>query len=81
MVDSVASGDVAVAVGLPQAATGDTLVGATSSLRGLQLDGVTVPPPVFSLAIEVESASQQVHEVYECVGHAIIVGKGAEGRH
>ncbi|CAM9839419.1 unnamed protein product [Ectocarpus sp. 4 AP-2014] len=59
MVDSVSSGDVAVAVGLPHAATGDTLVGLRGGLRGLQLDGVAVPPPVFSLAVEVESSSQQ----------------------
>lgn len=59
MVDSVSSGDVAVAVGLPHAATGDTLVEAASSRRGLQLNGVTVPPPVFSLAVEAESSSQQ----------------------
>lgn len=60
MVDSVSSGDVAVAVGLPHAATGDTLVEAASSRRGLRLNGVTVPPPVFSLAVEAESSSQQV---------------------
>lgn len=60
IVDSVSSGDVAVAVGLPHAATGDTLVEAASSRRGLRLDGVTVPPPVFSLAVEAESSSQQV---------------------
>ncbi|CAM9312653.1 unnamed protein product [Ectocarpus sp. 13 AM-2016] len=59
MVDSVSSGDVAVAVGLPHAATGDTLVGLRGGLRGLQLDGVAVPPPVFSLAVEAESSSQQ----------------------
>ncbi|CBJ27994.1 Mef2, mitochondrial translation elongation factor EF-G [Ectocarpus siliculosus] len=59
MVDSVSSGDVAVAVGLPHAATGDTFVGLRGGLRGLQLDGVAVPPPVFSLAVEAESSSQQ----------------------
>ncbi|CAM9280876.1 unnamed protein product [Scytosiphon promiscuus] len=59
MVDSVSSGDVAVAVGLPHAATGDTLVALSGPLRGLQLDGVTVPPPVFSLAVEAESSTQQ----------------------
>ncbi|CAB1109383.1 unnamed protein product [Ectocarpus sp. CCAP 1310/34] len=59
MVDSVSSGDVAVAVGLPHAATGDTLVALRGGLRGLQLDGVAVPPPVFSLAVEAESSSQQ----------------------
>lgn len=60
MVESVSSGDVAVAVGLPHAATGDTLVEAAGDMVGLKLDGVTVPPPVFSLAVEAESASQQV---------------------
>eukprot|EP00752_Nemacystus_decipiens_P001917 g1846.t1 len=59
MVDSVSSGDVAVAVGLPHAATGDTLVGLRGGLRGLQLDGVAVPPPVFSLAVEAETSRQQ----------------------
>ncbi|CAN0365449.1 unnamed protein product, partial [Hapterophycus canaliculatus] len=59
MVDSVSSGDVAVAVGLPHAATGDTLVALAGPLRGLQLDGVAVPPPVFSLAVEAESSTQQ----------------------
>lgn len=60
MVDSVSSGDVAVAVGLPHAATGDTLVALAGPLRGLQLDGVAIPPPVFSLAVEAESSTQQV---------------------
>ena len=59
MVDSVSSGDVAVAVGMPHASTGDTLVALGGSLCGLQLDGVAIPPPVFSLAVEAESASQQ----------------------
>lgn len=62
MVDSVSSGDVAVAVGLPHAATGDTLVGVASGLRGLKLDGVAVPPPVFSLAVEAESSRQQARK-------------------
>lgn len=60
MVDSVSSGDVAVAVGMPHASTGDTLVALDGPSFGLQLDGVTIPPPVFSLAVEAESASQQV---------------------
>lgn len=59
-VDSVSAGDVAVAVGLSHAVTGDTLVAPYGELRGLQLDGVTVPPPVFSLAVEAESSGQQV---------------------
>lgn len=60
-VDSVSAGDVAVAVGLSHAVTGDTLVSpANLGLRGLQLDGVTIPPPVFSLAVEAESSGQQL---------------------
>lgn len=62
-VESVSAGDVAVAVGLTHAATGDTLVCPSGGLRGLQLDGVTVPPPVFSLAVEAESLGQQVWRV------------------
>lgn len=69
MVDSISSGDVAVAVGLPHAATGDTLVGLAGGLRGLQLDGVAVPPPVFSLAVEAESSRQQVRKgEISCLG-------------
>lgn len=62
MVDSVSSGDVAVAVGMPHASTGDTLIALDGSSSGLQLDGVTIPPPVFSLAVEAESASQQARK-------------------
>ncbi|CAM9759472.1 unnamed protein product, partial [Laminaria digitata] len=62
MVDSVSSGDVAVAVGMPHASTGDTLVALDGSSFGLQLDGVAIPPPVFSLAVEAESASQQARK-------------------
>lgn len=63
-VDSVSTGDVAVAVGLSHAVTGDTLVSAANTgLRGLQLDGVTIPPPVFSLAVEAESSGQQVQTI------------------
>lgn len=59
-VDWVSAGDVAVAVGLTHAATGDTLVAASGALRGLQLHGVSIPPPVFSIAVEAESFGQQV---------------------
>lgn len=67
MVDSVSSGDVAVAVGLPHAATGDTLVQAKGGLCGLQLDGVAIPPPVFFLAVEPESASQQARKTVHLI--------------
>lgn len=63
----MSSGDVAVAVGLPHAATGDTLVQAKGGLLGLQLDGVAIPPPVFSLAVEAESASQQARTTLHLV--------------
>ena len=76
MVDSVSSGDVAVAVGLPHAATGDTLVGLRSGLGGLQLDGVAIPPPVFSLAVEAESSRQQVRteKIVMAIAPLVLVG-------
>lgn len=84
MVDSVSSGDVAVAVGMPHASTGDTLIALDGSSSGLQLDGVTIPPPVFSLAVEAESASQQARNEKKGVyfggcGGAMIRGRNAAG--
>ncbi|CAM9289924.1 unnamed protein product [Discosporangium mesarthrocarpum] len=60
-IDSVSTGDVAVAVGLSHTSTGDTLVdgGRGVALPGLRLDGVSIPQPVFSLAVEPETTSQQ----------------------
>ena len=39
--------------------TGDTLVDTHSKLSKYVLDGLTIPPPVYSLSIEPERSSQQ----------------------
>jgi elongation factor G len=52
-------GEVCCLVGLKHTSTGDTLVADHSPLRQYVLEGLTVPPPVFSLAVEPERISQQ----------------------
>ena len=47
-------GDVCVIVGCPSLRTGDTLGDASEPLPGLQ-----IPPPVFSIALELESISME----------------------
>jgi len=52
-------GEVCCIVGLKNTSTGDTLVTDSGPLRNYVLEGLTVPPPVFALAVEPEKASQQ----------------------
>ncbi len=59
MIHSAGPGEVVVAVGLTHTTTGDTLVHAGSPLSGLHLGGITIPPPVFRLAIETDSMSHE----------------------
>lgn len=60
--DSIASigpGNVACIVGLKDTVSGDTLVGEKSPLESFVLDGLTIPPAVYSVSIEPEKSSQQ----------------------
>ena len=52
-------GGVCCIVGLKHTVTGDTLVAESSPLRSYVLEGLSIPPPVFALAIEPERSSQQ----------------------
>lgn len=52
-------GEVCCIVGLKNTSTGDTLVTENSPLKAYVLDGLTIPPPVFSLAVEPEKVSLQ----------------------
>ena len=52
-------GEVCCIVGLKHTSTGDTLVTDGGPLSKYVLDGLTVPPPVFALAVEPERTSQQ----------------------
>jgi elongation factor G len=59
MLDKVEAGNVACLVGLRHTRTGDTLVIEKGKLKTFELEGLTVPRDVFSLAVEPERASQQ----------------------
>jgi elongation factor G len=52
-------GEVCCIVGLKHTSTGDTLVTDNGPLKSYVLDGLTVPPPVYALAVEPEKASLQ----------------------
>lgn len=52
-------GEVCCLVGLKHTSTGDTLVTDGSALKNYVLEGLTIPPPVFALAVEPEKVSQQ----------------------
>jgi len=52
----VSAGNIAVAVGFKTTATGDTLLAANDKRR-LLLDGLVIPPPVFSRSVEAQSTS------------------------
>ncbi len=53
------AGEVCCIVGLKHTSTGDTLVTDNGPLKNFVLDGLTIPPPVFALAVEPEKVSQQ----------------------
>ena len=57
-VEQVGAGNIAVAVGLSNTSTGDTLL-STKERRRLALDGMRIPPPVFFRAIEPASPAQE----------------------
>ena len=59
MLDQVEAGNVACLVGLKHTRTGDTLVADKGKLKTFQLEGLTVPREVFTLAVEPEKSSQQ----------------------
>lgn len=52
-------GEVCCIVGLKHTSTGDTLVTDNGPLKSYVLEGLTIPPPVFALAVEPEKASLQ----------------------
>jgi elongation factor G len=58
-IDSLPAGNVGCLVGMKNTRTGDTLVVEKGPLHSYVLDGLVIPPPVFSLAIEPEKSSQQ----------------------
>jgi elongation factor G len=58
-IPSIGAGCVACIVGLKGTVTGDTLVADKGPLQTYVLDGLHVPPAVFSLAVEPERSSQQ----------------------
>jgi elongation factor G len=55
----MSAGNVACIVGLKDTVTGDTLVADKSPLQSFVLDGLTIPPAVYSLSVEPEKSSQQ----------------------
>jgi elongation factor G len=57
-VDAVACGHIAAATGLKSVRTGDTLV-LGADPQPVQLQGLTLPQPVFTAALEVDSQSEQ----------------------
>jgi elongation factor G len=59
VIESARSGDVVAVVGLKGTETGDTLVTFKGPLHGQRLAGLSIPPPVFALAIEPETSSEQ----------------------
>mmetsp|Transcript_429 Transcript_429/g.752 ORF Transcript_429/g.752 Transcript_429/m.752 type:complete len:775 (+) Transcript_429:27-2351(+) len=52
-------GEICCLVGLKHTRTGDTLVVDQGPLKGYVLDGLTIPAPVFSLAVAPPKTSQQ----------------------
>lgn len=58
-IDKIGPGNVACLVGLKNTITGDTLVVDKGPLHSYVLDGLQIPKPVFSIAIEPEKSSQQ----------------------
>mmetsp|Transcript_9957 Transcript_9957/g.13018 ORF Transcript_9957/g.13018 Transcript_9957/m.13018 type:complete len:754 (-) Transcript_9957:1431-3692(-) len=56
MIDKVEAGDIAVVVGLKNTKTGDTIALDRDTDP---LDGLTIPKPVFTGAIEIESAADE----------------------
>ena len=58
-VSAVSTGNVCCIVGLKNTVTGDTLTNERSSLEHFVLDGLQIPPAVFSVSIEPERSSQQ----------------------
>lgn len=59
IIADVEAGNVGCIVGLKHTSTGDTLVSERGPLHDYVLDGLDIPPPVFSISIEPESSSQQ----------------------
>jgi elongation factor G len=57
--DEVGPGNVACLVGLKNIGTGDTIVAAKSPLQEYVLDGLEIPDPVYSVAIEPTTSSKQ----------------------
>jgi elongation factor G len=58
-IDKIGPGNVACLVGLKNTVTGDTLVLDKGPIHSYVLDGLQIPKPVFSIAIEPEKSSQQ----------------------
>lgn len=52
-------GSVCCLIGLKNTKAGDTIVTEGSRLRAYSMQGMTIPKPVFSLAVEPESAAKQ----------------------
>jgi elongation factor G len=59
IVDEASGGQVVCLVGLKDTRTGDTLVLEKGPLHSYKLDGLSIPPPVYSLSIEPESSARQ----------------------
>ena len=59
-VSEVSAGQIGAAVGLKATRTGDTLIGRKTGKRNyIVLDGIDVPPPVFTSSVTVPSASDK----------------------
>ncbi len=58
-VESVGAGHTVAAIGLKGTYTGDTLVTYKGPLHGTTLDGISIPAPVFALAVEPVSSAKQ----------------------
>ncbi len=58
-IEDCGPGGICCIVGLKHTATGDTLVADKGPLHSYVLEGLSVPPPVFALAVEPERSAQQ----------------------
>ncbi|TIC03008.1 P-loop containing nucleoside triphosphate hydrolase protein [Wallemia mellicola] len=59
-IDTLYAGQIGVLIGCKNTKTGDTLTDARDSkMTNVQLRSITIPPPVFSVAIEPESLSDE----------------------
>jgi elongation factor G len=60
LMEGAGAGSTVALVGMKHTATGDTLVTPKGPFERATLSGMSIPPPVFALAIEPETSAKQV---------------------